>query len=417
MVRRRLPRTAAPRFPEHPESEHRWRIDRVRRMLKADNLDALVLSRNVNVFYATGSRFVFVGMDGSTGVHPQSTAIITPDADVYCQRFGSFDTDDVPLHTTWSESLELYTDELDLVGVLKDYGIGRGARIGMEWGPGLCTGINPIKFEVLTQRLADDLGAEVVDSSSTIWKVTAVKSRLEIERMRVAVAAAAQAMEHAYDIVELGMTEVDLSRAIGQHMLASGADAVSHAQVMGRSDDGLQFKSCNALDRPIQRGWVDLDIGAKYRRYGSDINRSILVGREPRADEVKLYDCRAGACGVLDRVIKPGASIDDALVALQDYVAEQGCVLQENRGVIFGGHAIGLENYQRPNLAPAASQPEFQNSEGKVLFEPGMMFTYEMPIRLPGSEAFFNVEDNVVVTETGVENMSAMLSREMQVKR
>src|SRR4051794_13398466 len=114
MARRTLTRTTTPLYPDHPGSEHRWRIGRTRQMMHDDNLDALVYSRNVNVFYATGTRFVFVGMESPTNMAPQSTAIITRDADVYCQRFSAFDTDDVPLHTTWSESLELYTDELEL---------------------------------------------------------------------------------------------------------------------------------------------------------------------------------------------------------------------------------------------------------------------------------------------------------------
>ena len=45
-----------------------------------------------------------------------------------------------------------------------------------------------------------------------------------------------------------------------------------------------------------------------------------------------------------------------------------------------------------------------------------MMFTYEMPIKLPGSEASFNIEDDIVVTDTGVENMTAMLPRELRVR-
>lgn len=91
-------------------------------------------------------------------------------------------------------------------------------------------------------------------------------------------------------------------------------------------------------------------------------------------------------------------------------------MIAENRGGLSGGHAIGLEHYQRPSLAPSSSMPELQNADGKVLFEPGMMFTYEMPVRLAGCSAAFNVEDDVVVAATGVENMSGMLSREMQVR-
>ena len=54
--------------------------------MEEDDLDALVLARNVNVFYMTGSRFVFVGMDAATPLAPQTTAIITPDADIYCLK-------------------------------------------------------------------------------------------------------------------------------------------------------------------------------------------------------------------------------------------------------------------------------------------------------------------------------------------
>jgi Xaa-Pro aminopeptidase len=158
--------------------------------------------------YATGSRFVFVGMDAPTALAPQSAAIITQDADIYCQRFSPFDTDDVALHTNSSESIELYDDELELVNILRDYGIGAGHRVGTEWGPGLCVGINPIKFAELQRRLREETGAEIVDATTTIWKWMAIKSALEIERMKVAVTAAAEAMERVYQGLEVGMNEL-----------------------------------------------------------------------------------------------------------------------------------------------------------------------------------------------------------------
>lgn len=415
MARKRVLRTSAPLYPEHPESEHQWRIKRLRQMMIQDELDALVLARNVHVFYATGTRFVFVGMDAPMAGVPQSTAIITQDADIHCQRFGPFDTDTVGLDTAWSESLESYDDELELVSILKDYGIRRGARIGMEWGPGLCVGINPIKFMTLRDKVSKELGAEVVDATTTTWKVTAIKSELEIERMRAAVAAAARAMDRILDCIEIGMNELEVSRMVSRFMLEEGGDRVTHSQVMSQGS-GPRFGSCDALDRPIERGWVNLDIGCKYRRYGSDINRGVFLGREPTPEERRLYECRKGVNELLDRLIKPDVCMDDVLHAMKQYVEDCGCVLLENRGSIFGGHAIGLENYQRPNFALSATQPEFQDREGEVLFKPGMVFTYEMPVRLPDCDASFNIEDDVVVTEHGAENMNVMLTREIRVK-
>lgn len=417
MARKRLNRPTAPLYPDHPAAEHRWRLERARRFMTDDGLDALILSRNVNVFYITGTRFVFVGMEAPLGLSPQTTAVVTPEADIYCQRFGPFDTDDVALHTTWSEQLEFYDDELELVGILQDYGLTKGDRIGIEWGPGLCSGINPLKFLELRERVADRIGAELVDATTTNCKVRAVKSELEIERMRVAAQAAARAVDRVLDIVEIGMNQLEVMRLASRFMLEEGANKVGHCQVMSRGGaDGLRFGSCNALDRPIEAGYVNLDLGCKVGGYWSDINRGVFVGREPTADESFLYEVRKEANAVLDRTIKPGVPMDDVLSELKSFIESHGCEMPVNHGGLSGGHSIGLEPYQQPNMTESALQPAFRDASGQVRFEAGMMFTYEMPVRKPGSDAFFNIEDDVVVTETGVEVLSSAVSRDVRIK-
>lgn len=418
MTRKTLKRGGPPLFPEHPAEEHEWRLQRARKTMSEDGLDALLLARNINVFYMSGSRFVFVGMDAPVALAPQSSVIVTQDADVYCQRFGPFDSDEVPEHTASCESLELYDDEAELPGILSDYGIGKGARIGTEWGAGTVHGINPLKFLDIEKQISTDLGAEIVDATTTINKVRSVKSALEIERMKKSVQAAASAMTRAYEVIEVGMTEVALSQMVGRFMMEAGADDLSHAQVMAEGDGKYRFLSSDALDRAIEPGWVHLDIGAKYRRYMSDINRGIFLGRGPTSDEEDLYACRLAVSELLDERIRPGVSIDSVIAAVRDLVEGRGYVLRDIGGAAFVGHSIGLEPYQKPNLIPSALQSEFAGGTGEVLFEEGMMFTYEMVVDTPGPETlpFFNVEDNVVVTADGVETMNADLSRELQVK-
>lgn len=417
MARKTIQRTSDPLYPEHPAEEHAWRLGRARRLMAADGLDALVMARNVHVFYMTGSRFVFVGMDAPSALAPQSMATLTQDADIYSQRFGAFDSDEVALHTTWSAQLEMYDDEMEIVNILADYGIGKGDRIGIEWGPGLTVGINPIKFLKIKECIEDELGAEVVDGTPTIQKMLSVKSAFEIDRMRAAVGAAARAMERVYDVIELGMNEMEVSRMVSMFMLEEGGERVNHAQVMAEGEEAVNLLSSDAVDRTIGVGWVHLDIGCKVGRYASDINRGIFLGREPTPDEIRLYEARKGICEVMDAIIKPGVSYDALLAAMQDYVDSQGVIMKTIGGQPFGGHTIGLEPYNPPNLVPSTAQPAFQNENGEVVFEPGMMFTYEMALELPGVKTpFFNVEDNVVVTEDGVENMNAGLSRELRVK-
>ncbi len=415
MSRRRFKRTSPPRYPEHPEAEHGLRIAKLRTAMLQDRIDVLLLARNTNVFYATGTRFVFVRTDAPRGGVPQTTAILTADDLIYCQRFGPFDTDEVALDTTWAETFELYDDEMELVNILKDHGVGPGRRVGTEWGPELCVGINPIKFQLLAKRFEQELGVPVIDATKTIKKAMAVKSPLEIERMKIAVAAASTAVEKIFDFIEIGMNALDVSRQAQLFMLQAGADTVTHSQVL-IEDEHPRLGSCDPVDRPVGRGYFHMDLGCTHRRYGSDIHRGIFLGREPTEDEVRLYECRVGVSNIFDSSIKEGVCVDDVLQSADAYVRGCGCEIPRKGQCIVAGHSIGLESYQGPSLASSSCQPAFQDELGTFVLRTGMMFAYEIPIRLPGSGAFFNIEDDIVITGQGVENMSLASPRILRVK-
>ena len=252
MARKTLQRTTAPLYPEHPMEEHEWRLARARSKMAEDGLDALILARNVNVFYMTGSRFVFVGMDQPSALTPQSVAIVTRDADIYSQRFGPFDSDEVPLHTALSGQIELYDDETELVSILADYGVGKGARVGTEWGPGLTLGINPLKFLKIKERIEKELGAEVGRLAHHL-KMRSVKSPRD-RAHESGCGAAARAMERVYDTIELGMNELEVSRMASRFMLEEGGDQVTHSQVMAEGEEAVNLLAVTRWIVPS--GWA-----------------------------------------------------------------------------------------------------------------------------------------------------------------
>jgi Xaa-Pro aminopeptidase len=419
MSRKSLTRPRAPLFPDHPQAEHDLRVARTRSLMQQAGLDAVVFARNVNVYYMTGSRFVFVGFDAPLALAPQTMAIVTQDADVYCQRFGPFDSDDVSIDTTTSESFEMFDNELELPNILGDYGIAKGSRIGIEWGAGNCTGINPLMFLGLKRKM-EDAGIEVVDSNPLLRRLTSVKSPYEIERMARAVGAAARAMNRLYEKIELGMTAPEVARITNVLMMEEGGDVPDHTQVMSEGDGSQELKSSDPVDQVLAPGWVHLDLGCKVGRYASDINRGVFLGREPTAREREVYDVRRGFNDLLDTLIKPGVPIQSVVHAAKEYVEGNGMIISAMGGQTFCGHSIGLENYIGPHLIPDAAQPEMVGIEpgSEVLFEEGMMFTYECTVTLPNGERspFFNVEDDIVVTADGVRNMSAEVSRDLVVK-
>lgn len=422
MSRRSLVRTRATLFPDHPPGEHELRITRARELMNVAGIAAVLFSRNISVYYICGTRYVHVGWDApvSLTMSPQTTAIVTADADVYCQRFGPFDSDDVPIDTTLSESLEYYDSELELPNILSDYGIGSGARVGIEWGSGMCTGINPVRFLELKSRFENDLGVELVDASPVITSLMAIKSPLEIERMSVAVGAAARAMNRLYEHIELGLGAREVARLVSRLMIEEGADWLNHSQVMSEGDGTRKLMSCDPVDQPLEVGWVHLDLGCRFRRYTSDINRGLFLGRKPTQREEEVYAVRRGVNESLETLIKPGVSIDSVVQTVAEYIEGEGMEISIMGGQTFVGHSLGMELYVGPNLVTRGGQPPLIGLDdgNDVRFETGMMFTFECTVSPPGGESvpFFNIEDDVVVTEEGVRNMSAEVSRDLIVK-
>jgi Xaa-Pro dipeptidase len=69
------------------------------------------------------------------------------------------------------------------------------------------------------------------------------------------------------------------------------------------------------------------------------------------------------------------------------------------------GHGIGMEGHEEP----------YMRGDNMQLLEPGMAFTVEPGIYLPGrSRNGVRIEDNVVITETGADVLSDM-PREIRV--
>lgn len=420
MSRLSLARPRPPKFPEHPVEEHELRVARARRLMEIAGIDALVVSRNVNVYYLSGSRFFGVFFENTPAIVPQSMVIITKDADIYGQRFGPFDSDDVGYDTTCNASFEHFDSELELASILADYGIGAGMRVGIEWGRESSTGINPVKFLELRDQLERDLGVEIVDSTSLMRRLVSIKSPLEIERTARAVSASSRALNRVFEEIELGMSATELSHRIMRYQMEEGAESSYLAEVMGEGDGASQLFSTMPVDAPVEPGWVQFDISAVVGRYHSDVNRGLFLGRKPTQLELDAYAVRRGVNDLLDVRIKPGVSIDAVVREAQEWVEGTGFRIGAMGGSPFVGHSLGMEFYIGPNIVPRSIQPELVGigAEEDVVFEEGMVFAFECSIQHPSGERlpFFNVEDNAVVTADGVRVLSDELSRELVVR-
>ena len=133
---------------------------------------------------------------------------------------------------------------------------------------------------------------------------------------------------------------------------------------------------------------VVLDFVGIWKRYHSDITRTVYVGK-PDSEYLKIYDTVRKAQETAMLAVKPGRSCEDI-----DRVARE-IIDQAGYGKYFfhrTGHGIGLDTHEEPYIVKG----------NRLALEPGMTFSIEPGIYIPGKYGV-RIEDCVIVTEEGCE--------------
>jgi Xaa-Pro aminopeptidase len=142
-------------------------------------------------------------------------------------------------------------------------------------------------------------------------------------------------------------------------------------------------------DRRIQQGEVlKIDIGARANGYCSDMTRTVCLG-EPRDSRlVELHALVIEAQQRAEQQLRPGMTGRDGDSLARDVISRAGYREAFTHGL---GHGIGLEVHEPPWLS---------QSRGDDLLEPGMVFSVEPGVYLPGWGGV-RIEDLVVLENDG----------------
>jgi Xaa-Pro dipeptidase len=229
-------------------------------------------------------------------------------------------------------------------------------------------------------------------AEGVLSKLRMCKDAAEVAAMRQAVQIAQQALQATLPFIKVGVTERQIAAELLVNLLRGGSDPELpfHPIVSGGPHSADPHASPS--DRPLQTGdLLVIDWGAGYHGYISDLTRTFAIGAiEPEYQRiyelVRLANETGRAAG------KPGAAAGSVDAAAREVIEDGGYGQYFFHRV---GHGIGMEGHEPPYMFGA----------NQLVLEPGMAYTVEPGIYLPGRGGV-RIEDNVVVTETGTETLS-----------
>jgi Xaa-Pro dipeptidase len=274
-----------------------------------------------------------------------------------------------------------------------------GKALGLE---GRVIGVEPRSLRLLEFNFIKAVAGETEcrDAGNMVGDLRLRKDADEILAIRKAVKIAQAALEATLPVIKVGMTEKEIASELVLQLLRHGSEPeLPFFPIVSSGPNGANPHAVPS-ERKLQEGdLLVVDWGAAVDGYISDLTRTFAVGEvEPEFKKIHQIVLEANAAG--RAAGKPGAHCSVVDKAARDVIEKTGY------GEYFThrtGHGIGMEAHEDP----------YMRGDNSQLLEEGMAYTVEPGIYLPGRNGV-RIEDNIAVTQDGVECLSDM-ARELRV--
>jgi Xaa-Pro dipeptidase len=356
------------------DAERQARIERARRLMAAQRIDALLLEPGSTLSYYFNASWglserPFLAVLPARG----DVAWVCPGFEEARAREQVGGTGDVRV---WQEDESPYAR---VAQILSDRGVARGT-IGVE---------ERLRFFISDGVRQEAPAATFVNATPVTTGCRMIKSPAELALMQRANDIAMRAFRAAFATLREGMTNNELARNLNQAFARLGGSSPFSLVMFGAA---TAFPHGTVQPQRLREGDIVLaDIGCKVEGYASDVTRTTVFGRATaRQTEIWNLERRAQDAGfAAARVGAPCEAVD---VAARKVITEAG----------FGpdyrlpglphrtGHGIGLDGHEAPNFVRGNTLP----------LRPGMCFSDEPTIVIFG-EFGIRLEDCLYITESG----------------
>jgi Xaa-Pro dipeptidase len=247
------------------------------------------------------------------------------------------------------------------------------------------TGLQPGHLDALKARLPNTVW---VPASGLFQAVRAVKTQIEIERLRQVAHITERSIQAALAIASEGATELDLARAF--HIQTVKEDGLPVLGCIGFGERSA-LANVQPSERRLRAGEIiRFDVGGRFGHYRADIARNAVLGQAP-PEARRLHRALLRGVQHACEIIRPGMSAAHVFHEVTEVVKREGIRHYKRDHV---GHGIGLDGYDTPSLS----------AQSKDTLEEGMVLCVETPYYELGRWGL-QVEDMIVVRRDGVERL------------
>jgi len=242
-------------------------------------------------------------------------------------------------------------------------------------------------------------GADVRNLHALSDSMRAVKDADEIARLRMAVNISVAGHIAAMQAARPGMYEYELEAALEDGFRRNGADRLGYPSIVGSGPNSTTLHYDVNRRRTQDGDLVVIDAAAEWGQYTADVTRTFPVNGKFTPRQKAIYDLVLGAQQAAFDSVRPGVTMGQLEGIARRYLRDHSGSLCGDKTCddrdIFNhglGHPIGMDVHDVGIRRPLA---------------PGSVITLEPGVYLVAENLGVRIEDDVLVTATGAEWLSA----------
>lgn len=246
----------------------------------------------------------------------------------------------------------------------------------------------------------------VTDCSPLIWDLRKIKSLAEIKLLRQAAQIGVKAHIELIKATRPGVSEKELA-ALFEYVCKKEKAQELAFNVILMSGPNHAFGHYHKHDRILENGdFIILDAGPEYGYYNADISSTFPANGKFSPEQKKIYEMSYGIRKTCLDNYRPGITFRDVGEKVKEFLIKNGYDPENRkfRGLIrYGGynHSIGLATHDPMGTFTGPDEE----------LRPGFVFACDINIPYPDQEMGIRLEDTVVITENGYENLSHGIPR------
>lgn len=264
------------------------------------------------------------------------------------------------------------------------------------------------------QKLVDDLRSqnsevELLDLSPHLQKLRMVKSESELAAINKAISITTQSLSQVKKQFQKQQYthEFEIDNDLYKNFRLAGSRGHAFDPIVASGEHGATLhynKNDSQIDYELG---VVIDVGAEYNHYAADITRTWSVDPSKRLTAVHKAVCEVHEFAV--SLLRPGTLLKDYELKIEHFMGEKlralgliSVIDHESVRKYFPhstSHFLGIDvhdvgDYNRP-------------------LEPGVVLTVEPGIYIPAENIGVRIEDDILITSSGSQNLSASLPHDL----